>query len=323
VFEQAADAAEDMGRAVDDAGTKSAAGLTRVGEGADNAETRIMGLKDGVDGMATIMKGPGEQGIAAYLQGWADFASGVANFAVPAFQKLYAMGAQQIATTMRAAAATAASVATQVGQWIVLGAQATAQAARVAAAWLISMGPIAAVGIAVAGLAYVFIRNWDTIKDAVVRGAQFIVDKMLGAAEWIVRAGAAAFGWVPGLGGKLKAAAKAVEDFRDEVNVYLDGIRRDIVIRLSAEATDVMQRNFGVPTGAPVRRFHDGGWVPGRPGQEVPGILQAGEYVVPAGRAAPPLPSVGQLVVHTRDDPLRIQGAVTQGLRNAAWLLGA
>lgn len=36
-------------------------------------------------------------------------------------------------------------------------------------------------------------------------------------------------------------------------------------------------------------RFHQGGIVPGRPGQEVPAILEAGERVIPANRAAPSL----------------------------------
>src|SRR5687768_4987684 len=102
VFDDAAKSAERM----EDSVNRSSAGLGRIGDSADGAETRLMGLKDSVDGVSTVMKGPGEQGIAAYVQGWADLASGVANFAVPAFQKLVAGGVAQIRTTVQATAAT-------------------------------------------------------------------------------------------------------------------------------------------------------------------------------------------------------------------------
>ena len=51
-----------------------------------------------------------------------------------------------------------------------------------------------------------------------------LVDFWLAGVEWIVKAGASAFGWVPGIGPKLKEAAKAIEGFRDDVNRSLGGI---------------------------------------------------------------------------------------------------
>ena len=64
------------------------------------------------------------------------------------------------------------------------------------------------------------------MKDIVVSSIQILVNVWLGAAELIVKGAAKAFGsWVPGIGGKLKDAAKAVEGFRDEVNSTLAGIK--------------------------------------------------------------------------------------------------
>jgi phage-related minor tail protein len=71
------------------------------------------------------------------------------------------------------------------------------------------------------------------MKDMVVGSFRFMVDKWLASAEWIVKAAASAFGWVPGIGGKLKDAARAVEGFRDDVNRALGGIHdREVNISL-------------------------------------------------------------------------------------------
>ena len=84
-------------------------GLGAAGDAADASETRIMGMKDTVDGVATVMRGPGEQGLAAYLQGWADLASGVANFVVPAMQAVSVANAKAAATSVAAKTATISS----------------------------------------------------------------------------------------------------------------------------------------------------------------------------------------------------------------------
>jgi TP901 family phage tail tape measure protein len=63
------------------------------------------------------------------------------------------------------------------------------------------------------------------MKDVVVNALQFQIDLWLAYAEWVTKAAAKAFGWVPGIGGKLKEAAKAVEGFRDQVNTALDSIK--------------------------------------------------------------------------------------------------
>jgi SLT domain-containing protein len=62
---------------------------------------------------------------------------------------------------------------------------------------------------------------WNTLKAAF---RIFVVYGILGPLGLIVHGAAAAFGWVPGLGGKLKGAAKAFDTFKASVNRSLGGI---------------------------------------------------------------------------------------------------
>jgi hypothetical protein len=51
----------------------------------------------------------------------------------------------------------------------------------------------------------------------------------------LVHGAAAAFGWIPGLGPKLKAAAAKFDQFRDWVNGALDGIHKDIPVKVTVQ----------------------------------------------------------------------------------------
>lgn len=256
---------------------KAAAGFDKMGEGADGAETRLLGLKDSVDGVATVLQGPGEAGIAGYIQGWADLASGVANFAVPAFKKLVAGGLEQVASTARATAATATAVATQVAQWVVMGAQATAQAARVAAAWLISIGPVVAVGAAVAGLVYLMVKHWDTIKKVVAAGAQWVGDRL----NDIV-------GFFTGLPGRLGKVGAGMFDFIKQAfkNAINWVIRAWNSLEFKVPGVKVFGKTVGGFTlGVPdIPEFDTGGIVPGPRGVPQLAVVHGGETVLPTHR---------------------------------------
>lgn len=233
-----------------------------------------------------------------------------------------------------------AQVGIMVAKWILMGATATAQAAAVAAAWLVSIGPIALVVAAVVALVVAVVKNWDTIKAAtgavwnwvkdhigtimrvvigfvtgglsevvlaVIRnwdtitettsriwdgikgiisaawdgiktvvqtGVRFIVDKFLGAVETILEGGARMFGWVPGVGEKLREARDKFAEFRDSVNRSLGGIE-DKTIELFLKAND---RNLGT-AGDPIYA-NTGMLVPGHgDGDTVPGWLTPGEFI--------------------------------------------
>lgn len=62
----------------------------------------------------------------------------------------------------------------------------------------------------------------------------WIVDKLLGAFGDIVHGAADAFGWVPGIGGKLKAAARHFDEFRDNVNAAIRGINTNVTLHVDA-----------------------------------------------------------------------------------------
>lgn len=137
---------------------------------------------------------------------------------------------------------TVGQIAAQIAKWALLGVQAMIHAAKVAAAWLISMGPIAAAGLAVAGFVALWVIHWDKVKTVIQAGVRFVVDKLLAMAEWLLKAADKAFGWIPGLGGKLDGAAKAVEGFRDKVNASLGGIKDKEV-----QVTFRIAREEGIP----------------------------------------------------------------------------
>jgi TP901 family phage tail tape measure protein len=91
------------------------------------------------------------------------------------------------------------------------------------------------IGGALSVIGAVWKAGWETVKDVLLGAVRGIVDTWLGAVEWIIRGAASAFGWVPGVGGKLKAAAREFEQFRDDVNAALGGIKDKTVNLTIAE----------------------------------------------------------------------------------------
>lgn len=111
-------------------------------------------------------------------------------------------------------------------------------------------------------------KAWTTLVGAIIEGA------------------AAAFGWVPKLGPKLKEAAKKFGKFRDDVNASLDGLKdKKITVSATYSATaggaTLTAANFGKRHG-----LAKGGAIPnswGTPGKDsVPALLMPREFVVRA-----------------------------------------
>lgn len=88
-------------------------------------------------------------------------ATAAARFAVSAAQMI----AQMALTAGRVVAG-----------WVLMGVQSLLQAARVAAAWVLAMGPIGWIITAVVALVALIIANWDTIKNAIAAAWQWIKD---------------------------------------------------------------------------------------------------------------------------------------------------
>jgi hypothetical protein len=300
------------GKKIGDGIDEGSSHLERLGERADGSEQRIMGLKDSVDGLSTIMQGPGEQGIAAYLQGWADLSSGIANFVVPALMKVIpATVKNAVATawsTTTQMAASAASKAWAAAQWL-LNAALTANPIG-----LIILAIVAFVGIIV--LAYNKVgwfrdlvnRAWAGIKVAIGAVVQWfqqtawpIIQTVIGyivgyykmlwtvfstVVGWIVTKGGALLGFFTELPGKISAAVTGLWDglktsFRSAVNWIIDHWN-GLQLRLGGQHISLpFGQSFDIPSitlDTPnIPRLAAGGIVAHRPGG-VLAILGEGRY---------------------------------------------
>lgn len=78
------------------------------------------------------------------------------------------------AEAIKGAAAHSVAIVGMIGKWLLLGAQSLLHAAKVAAAWLIAMGPIGIVIAAVVGLVALIIAKWDLIKKWIAAGWNFV-----------------------------------------------------------------------------------------------------------------------------------------------------
>jgi tape measure domain-containing protein len=195
-----------------------------------------------------------------------------------------------------------------IAQKIAAGAAAVATKAMAAGQWLLnaalSANPISIVVVALAGLAagiiyaYKHSETFRTIVDGAFHAIatagswmwnsvlkptfRSLADTFLAVAGAIVHGAATAFGWVPGIGGKLKSAAGKFGTFRDDVNRALGGVKdRDVSVnarlRLYESGYNTQQgRAPGAARGG-LQRGPGGGT-----DDLLPRWLSNGEYVVRA-----------------------------------------
>lgn len=147
---------------------------------------------------------------------------------------------------------------------------AAAAAATIAATWPI-LAIVAVVAALAAGLIYAY-KHWGWFKDQVDANAKFLRDvawpvfrtvavwigktfvkylEILGIAfatlaqaaltafGIILHAAAVSFGWIPGIGNKLKAADAAFGSFRNSVNAKLNSIKKDLTVRVRGDSSHV------------------------------------------------------------------------------------
>lgn len=111
---------------------------------------------------------------------------------------------------------------------------------------------VGAVALLVGGfiLLYKHSENFRKAVSALLRllieGFQYAVGFVLSQLGLIINAAATAFGWIPGIGGKLKSAASQFDTFRDNVNRSLDGIQKNLEIKVTvASAADFRRAESG------------------------------------------------------------------------------
>lgn len=117
--------------------------------------------------------------------------------------------ASWVATAAVAVAQTAMTVARVVAGWVLMGVQATLQAVRMAAAWVIAMGPIGWAIAAIVAAVVLIIKNWDKVRavtvkvwdaisGAVAKAWGFIKSTVAGAAAALVGAVTGAWNRITG-----------------------------------------------------------------------------------------------------------------------------
>lgn len=178
----------------------------------DNANHKIEELKRGFEQMLqSAAAAPGALGTAgaavAAFGAPALTAAGDIGALVAGFGGLAAKAGTAIAGvvtsfgTMVASAATATaktigSLAAQGAKWLWLGVQSLLHAAKVAAAWLIALGPIGIIIAAVIAVVALIVANWDTIKEAIATAWEWIKEKTSVFWEWLKGVVKAAVDWV-------------------------------------------------------------------------------------------------------------------------------
>lgn len=282
-FDRVGAGAKDMASDMDKAGGD----VKRFGQSVDNmndkvdaSESKFMGTADLLDGLGSAFGLPLE-GATSMARAFGDLAGGFASVVGPAISKVAGMlGFQTAATTAQTTATTGA---------------ATAQTGLNAA---LAANPIGIVVLAIGALVAGFVLAWknsETFRD-IVRGA-------LGAVKTGAEALLNFFLGIPqalqNIGGRLidvitwpyKTAFNAIARLWNSTVGQL-------AFEVPSWVPGLGGKGFSMPQ---LPTFHQGGTVPGNPGQAVPIMAMAGETVIPAGRGTGQSgPIVVQLVVDGR-----------------------
>ncbi|WP_436792667.1 hypothetical protein [Actinospongicola halichondriae] len=267
-FDKVGKSAKAMGKEADD-------GFARVGDAADTVDTRAMGFRDTITGVSDSFRGLTDDSLSledrllTLGMGVGDLASGVANFGVD-FAK---------------------SAGSTVAGWAKMGWTSTVNGAKMAAAWIVGLGPVA---WAIAGVVAV-------IGILAALGVGFDDVKRVASAAWdgIVKAGKTAwdfmskiFDWLGGVANWVNThVAEPLRDallwpFKTAFNAVA-GIWNNTVGRLSFTIPGWVPglggKGFSMPQ---IPTFAIGGIVQGMPGSPQLVMAHAGERIVRNSQAS-------------------------------------
>jgi hypothetical protein len=107
----------------------------------------------------------------------------------------------------------------------------------------------------------IIVRNWDRIKNVAIAAFSVVIRVFLNFVGTIISGAARAFGWVPGLGGKLRTAAASFDQFKNRVNASLDRIRDKKVDVTASTKVDPNVLKVFTAAGGRVRMMARGGRV--------------------------------------------------------------
>jgi phage-related protein len=138
-------------------------------------------------------------------------------------------------------------VLAMIGKWVLLGAQSLLHAGRMAAAWVIAMGPVGWVIAIIVGLVALIIANWDKVKRFTGAAWDWVSSKVSGAARWAKDAAVSTFtglvSWVSGLPGRIVGALGNLGSLllgagKDLIRGFINGIK-NMAGRVAGAAMDV------------------------------------------------------------------------------------
>lgn len=292
-FDRVGSSSEGMRRKVDD----SADGFDRVGEAADDVDTKAMGFRDTMTGVQDTMLGVSEiskgnlfDGFMALGAGIGDLGSAMYNFLIPSMKSavgwLKATRLGTIATTVAQKAAAA-------------GAKIWAAAQRLLN-FALTANPIGLVVVAIAALVAIFVIAWkhsDTFRRIVTGAWRGIQAAAMAVGRWFR---GTLWPWIKGVADRISSAFRSIPGrlrsaFSGLFNILTWPFRSAFNFIATAWNNTVGRLRWTVPGWVPfiggnsisaptLPRFHSGGVVPGAPGTEVMAILQAGERVTPRGQ---------------------------------------
>lgn len=174
--------ARDMGRKVEDQSSK----LDRLGEAGGTAETRFLGLGAGISGVSTIMSG--DAGPEDYAMAMADLGDSIEHTVIPIVKRVGTTIATTGVQAIQAGLKHAEAAAMMVVGWIKAGIQATINAAKMAAAWLISLGPVGLVIAAIAAVIGIMVAlgfGFDDFKRIAQDVWEFVLGVIQGVWNWL------------------------------------------------------------------------------------------------------------------------------------------
>lgn len=221
--------------------------------------------------------------------------------ALTAAGQVVSAGARMAASAAKTAAKVVGQIAIQVAKWVVLGVQSLLHAAKVALAWMISLGPIALVIAAVVGLVALIIANWGKITAAISAGWRFV--KRITSTVWnaivdffteipgrIIGAVTALVGMYVGFWRKvlttgfnvIKTVVTSVVDFYRR----LPGRILDAISSLASKIAGFFRRVMTGARNAVVDRFNAiRNFFSGIPGKILRALGNLGRLLVDAGRS--------------------------------------
>lgn len=261
---------DDVGKASKVVGEHGNA-LESAGGKADNAERNLIGVHDVIDGTATIMQGPGKQGLVTYIQGWADLAGGVA----PLLESLATTKLSIVGNTIAMAAhvvwmgiVKAATVVWTGVQWLLNA----ALDANPIGLTVIAIAALVAIIVLIATKTDWFQKLWHAAWGGIKTAAEDVW-------HWLEKVP----GWIETAFGKVASGISA--PFRAAFNFVSDAWNHTIGSlhwTVPGWIPGIGGSSISVPD---LPKFHSGGTVPGSPGQEVLAMLSGGETVNASGNS--------------------------------------